>query len=129
MEGRVINVRKLVALDIYLHGSRFILAEFGVGTPVIIAVGFWLILANILVLGMYLLLTGINYVPLLVYATIIARSRTAEKEVEYGLKHDEHYNRKYSVQQLMIFIPLTIVVLTILQEMKILNTPELSANG
>lgn len=72
MEGRLINVRKLVALDIYLHGSKFILAEFGVGTPVIIAVGLWLILANIFTLGIYLLLTGINYIPLLVYAIIIA---------------------------------------------------------
>ncbi len=123
MEGRLINVRRLVALDIYLHDSKFILAEFGVGTPVIIAVGFWLILTKIFALGIYLLLTGINYIPLLVYAIIIARSRTAEKEVSYGLEHDKHYNRKYSVQQLMIFIPLTIVILTILQEIKIINTP------
>jgi hypothetical protein len=74
---------------------------------------------------MYLFLTGINYVPLLVYAIIIARLGTAAKEVEYGLEHDKQYNRKYSVQQLMIFIPLTIAVLTVLQETKILNTRDL----
>ena len=123
MEGRLINVRKLVALGICLHGSKFILAEFGVGTPVIIAVGFWLIFTNIFALGIYLLLTGINYIPLLVYAIIIARSRTAQKEAAYGIEHDNHYNQKYSVQQLTIFIPLTIVILKILQEKKIINTP------
>jgi hypothetical protein len=123
LEGRLINVRKLVALDIYLLWFEFILAEFGAGTPVIIAVGLWLILANIFALGIYLLRRGISYIPLLVYAIIIARLGTAEKEVKYGLEHDKHYNRKYSVQQLMIFIPLTIVILTILQEIKITNTP------
>lgn len=65
MEGGIINVRKLVALDITLHGSRFILAEFGIGTPAIIAVWLFLAVTGPLVLGIYILLTGTNYLPLL----------------------------------------------------------------
>ena len=29
-EGRLVNIRKLVALDITLHGSWFIIIEFGI---------------------------------------------------------------------------------------------------
>jgi hypothetical protein len=73
VEGRLINVRRLVALDITLHGPRFITVEFGLGTPVILAIGIALILAGPLTLGVYLLLTGVNYVPLLVYTVVIVR--------------------------------------------------------
>jgi hypothetical protein len=75
MDGKVINVRKLVALDIVLHGPKFILTEFGVGTPTILAVGLWLVFTNAFLLGLYLFFTGINYVPLLIYAIVIARAK------------------------------------------------------
>jgi len=46
------------------------------------------------------------------------KSRTSEKEVSFGLSNDKHYNRKYSTQQLLIFLPLAILVLAIIQELK-----------
>jgi hypothetical protein len=91
VEGRVINIRKLVALDITLHGPRFILIEFGVGTPAILMVGGFLASTGQLVLGVYLLFTGINYVPALIYATLIVRAGTANSEVGGGLSRDKHY--------------------------------------
>ena len=118
MEGKVIVVRKLVALDIHLHGPRFILLEFGLGTPAIIAVGLVLAFTNAFLLGLYLFLTGINYVPLLVYAAVIVQAKSADAEVSYGLEHDPHYNRKYSTQQLIIFVPLSILALTAYQELQ-----------
>ena len=66
MEGKLIDIRKLDALDIVLHGPKFIIAEFVVATPAIIAVGLWLIFTNAFLLGLYLLFTGINYIPLLI---------------------------------------------------------------
>ena len=33
VEDHLINIRKLVALDIALHVPRFIMVEFGLGTP------------------------------------------------------------------------------------------------
>jgi len=117
VEGRIINVRKLVALDITLHGPRFIMAEFGVGTPAIIAVGLFLMHTGPLALGFYLVLTGINYVPLLIYAVAIVRGRSAAKEIEEGMSADRHYVRKYSTQQLLIFVPLAVVLLAVKQEL------------
>ena len=117
MEGRVINVRKLVALDITLHGPRFIMVEFGVGTPAILAVGGFLAATGQPVLGFYLLLTGVNYVPLLIYAALIVRAGTATSEVAGGLSQDRHYVRKYSTQQLLIFLPFAIILLAAAQEL------------
>jgi hypothetical protein len=122
--GGLIVVRKLVALDITLHGNRFILAEFGIGTPAIRAVGLWLMSSSVsYLLGLYLLLTGVNYIPLLTYAFVIVGSGTARKEVEYGLTHDRHYNRRYSTQQLLIFVPFAVLVLAVVQELKWRQNP------
>jgi len=118
VEGRVINVRKLVALDITLHGPRFITIEFGVGTPAILAVGGFLAATGQPILGVYLLLTGINYFPLLVYAVLIARAGTARDEVAGGLSQDKHYVRKYSTQQLLIFVPFAVILLAAAQELR-----------
>jgi len=105
-------------LDITLHGPRFITAEFGIGTPVILAVGISLILANQLILGTYLLLTGINYIPLLVYMVVIVRKGSASAEVADYMSNDKHYVRKYSTQQLLLFVPLVVFWLAIWQELK-----------
>ena len=117
MEGRVIDVRRLVALDISLHGPRFIMIEFGVGTPAIIAFGLFVIHTGQQVIGAYLLLTGINYVPLLTYAILIVRAGSAAREIEAGMAADRHYVRKYSTQQLMIFVPLLVLLLAVKQEL------------
>ncbi len=117
VEGRVINVRRLVALDITLHGRRFIAAEFGIGTPVILAVGTILVLSNQPILGTYLLLTGANYLPLLVYTYIIVRNGTAHAEVADQVSEDKHYVRKYSVQQFLLFLPLVVLWLAVWQEL------------
>lgn len=118
-EGRLINVRKLVALDITLHGPRFILLEFGVGTPAILLVGLWLMLtSSVFILGLYLFLTGINYLPLFYYAVAISRKGSARSEVEADLAQNKHYVRKYSLQQLVIFIPLVVLLIALVQEIK-----------
>ncbi len=115
MEGRLMNVRKLVALDITLHGPKFIMVEFGVGTPVILFVGGLLVVAGEQYLGWYLLLTGLNYLPLLAYAVLIVRRRSAKVEVEEDLARDRHYVRKYSTQQFFLFVPLFVLLLALVQ--------------
>ncbi len=113
----MISVRKLVALDIFLHGPRFIMIEFGVGTPGIIVLGLLVAHAGQQALGAYLVLTGLNYIPLLAYAITIARTGTASKEIAEGMTSDSHYVRRYSTQQLIIFIPLAVVRLALWQEL------------
>ena len=118
MEGRLINIRKLVSLDITLHGPRFILAEFGIGTPLILVVGVVLAAYGQLYLGSYVFLTDINYLPLLTYAIIAVRHGTAKQDVEADLARDRHYVRKYSIQQFLIFVPFAIILLTIIQKLR-----------
>ncbi len=116
MEGRLINVRKLVSLDIVLHGPKFIMAEFGIGTPFIFLAAWALIESGLsALLGWYLVLTGVNYIPLLAYAIFAVRRRTWMQDVEADLARDRHYVRKYSLQQFLIFIPFSIVVLAAIQ--------------
>jgi hypothetical protein len=118
VEGRIINVRRLVALDITLHGPRFITAEFGIGTPVILAVGVGLMLYGQLILGTYLFLTGVNYIPLLAYTAVIVRRGSAKAEVADYLSDDKHYVRKYSTQQFLLFLPLVVFFLAIWQQLR-----------
>ena len=116
-EGSLINIRKLVALDITLHGPRFILIEFGIGTPAILLVGLWLMLtSSVFILGLYLFLTGINYVPLLIYSVVISKKGSAQTEVETDLAQNKHYVRKYSLQQVLVFVPLAVLLLAIIQK-------------
>ena len=121
---RLIIVRKLVALDIVLHGPRFISIEFGVGTPVILAVGLWLMSGSLAyTLGVYLFLAGLNYIPLLIYTALIIRGGSARSETEYGLAQDPHYVRKYSIQQLLLFVPLAVLILAVVQELRQTQNP------
>jgi hypothetical protein len=99
--GRILNVRTLAALDIALHGPRFILAEFGGGVLLCLALGLWLIYAGFppsqevsllrVVTGVYLLLVAANYVPLLVYAFLIARRKRARQEAMAELADKGRY--------------------------------------
>ena len=112
-EGLLFNVRRLVALDMGLHGPTFILIEFGLGVPIPLILGWSLIMRGFLVFGAYILTLGINYVPPLIYAVAL-RERYGEvvdmKDPGIG-----KLNRKYSIQQFLVFIPFFVVVLAIIQ--------------
>ncbi len=124
---RIINVRKLAALDLALHGAPLIIGEFVVATVIGAALGIWLTLAGLpvghdasafgLVLGVYFLCAALNYVPLLLYAVAIVRRKSARQEVAAELaEKDGHSARRYGAQSLLLFLPLVIPVLAILQE-------------
>ncbi|HEX6482824.1 MAG TPA: hypothetical protein VF043_28610 [Ktedonobacteraceae bacterium] len=126
-EERFINIRKLAALDIVFHGSRFILAEFMVAVVVPGALGTVSFVAFFrnpqhpfaqLVVGCVLLWIAINYVPMLLYTINIIRGRSAEREVALELGHQDNYRRKYTVQALFLVLPLVIPALAIMQEVK-----------
>src|SRR5690349_7218330 len=85
-----INVRKLAALDIAFHGTRFILAEFAAGVILCGGFGAFSLFAFsrnpdhplfILILGLALSWIALNYVPMLLYAIDITRSKSARQEV------------------------------------------------
>lgn len=122
-----INIRKLAALDIVFHGARLILAEFIV--TVVLGAVFGVLsffdffhnpdhpLINVM-MGFILSWIAINYVPLLVYTIGIIKNKSAEREVAYELEHKNFYARKYTLQSLLLVLPLVVPVLAISQELQ-----------
>jgi len=123
---RIINVRKLAALDIAFHGYRFILIEFGGGVLICLALGLWLTSIAFplsqntgplrLVTGIYIISLAMNYTPLLIYAILIARRTSAQQEVAAELAERDRYARMYGVQQALLLVPLAIPILALVQE-------------
>jgi Ca2+/Na+ antiporter len=113
------SIRKLVAEDITLHGERFVLIEFGLGTPAMILFALWLMLSRFFfALGLYVFLVGINYLVLLLYVIVIVRKGSNQTEVSDELAHSKEYLRQLGLQQFFILIPLAILILAIFQEAK-----------
>jgi len=126
--GRVINVRKLAALDIVLHGPRFILIEFGLGVLGCAVLGLFSMHYGLfngpdhslfaILIGCFLLGIALNYVPLLLYAISIVRQKNAHQEVAYELEHKDTYAVKYTLQSTLLLVPLAIPMLTAYQELQ-----------
>ena len=131
--ARPITVRKLVAVDIVLHGYWFILTECAVAIALGTALGLWISYSAFsaghavspirLVLGVYFLCAAINYVPLLLYAITIAHHNSARDEVAAELSEGGKYAWKYGVRQLWLFVPLVIPVLAVAQELRARKWP------
>lgn len=121
MDGRLINVRMFVALDMLLHGKLFILSEFGLTMMLLFGLGFQQIVSALfggftagLAPGLYLVLTGINFMVLLIYAIIISKKNSAESEARTELQHKS----KYIHQQFLLLIPLVVFLIAVWQELK-----------
>lgn len=119
----VINVRKLAAIDLYLLGPYVIVTEFalGVAGPIVLGV-FTLRMASrqawplgLTSFGGYLLLLGVNYIPMLLHAIDLARFRSAFSEITDELSERRVAFRKYRRQSLYLLVPLVVPLLAILQ--------------
>ena len=117
--SRLISIRKLVAWDIKLHGSPFILLEFGLGAPAMLIFGFWLTTINFsFLIGLYIFLIGINYFVLLSYAISIARKNSIQSDIGDELPNQKQYVRRYGSQQFLLLVPLAVLVVVSYQELK-----------
>lgn len=116
-----INIRKLAALDMAFLGSRMILAEFALGVVGPLAVGIYSLAREHsrqqVIIGAYLVLLGINYIPLLMYAVAIYRKRSAQDEVADELAQRTKIAAKYFPQTLLLLIPLVVPFLAVSQEL------------
>ncbi len=124
---RFINIRKLAALDIVLHGARFILIEFALGVvfgAIIGVFNLFVFFRNpshplfMAIIGFFLSWVAVNYIPLLLYAISIVRGKSAEREVTLELEHKDYYARKYTIQSLLLVLPLVVPLLAISQEVQ-----------
>jgi hypothetical protein len=122
---RIMNVRKMVAIDLLIHGKRFILIEFGVGTPFMLALGAFILwsartqpgapFTGAGWFGLYILSLACNYAPLLIYAIGFVRRGDARAAVAYEADHMATYAPRYGMQQALLFVPLLVLALALWQ--------------
>jgi hypothetical protein len=112
----MINVRKLAAIDLHFLGPKIILAEFGLGVPVMLALGILSLRVGLfrthavwqIVLGIYLLLLAINYIPMLWCAIDLTRHGNVAAELASELGNKGAAMRKYRRQSLWLLVPLAV---------------------
>jgi membrane protein implicated in regulation of membrane protease activity len=116
----MMNPRKLAAIDILYLGSKLIIAEFAAGVLLSLALGafvlfrghsFWQV-----VLGLYLISLGINYVPMLAYAVAITKEQSAPAELGDELQDKRGAMAKYRRQSVLLLVPLLVPLLALAQE-------------
>jgi len=114
------NVRRLAAIDMYgargaTRRRRIILAEFIAGAVVMVVFGIWLTAFSSALagrgMGLWMAGSGLNYVPLAAYAITLRRSGALDAELA-GVDTGREL-RRYSILQLWIFVPLSLVVLAV----------------
>lgn len=118
----MLNVRKLAALDMALHGPRFIVIEFGAGVVGCALIGGLSLAAGLrshgitwqVILGAGLLWIALNYLPLLLHAIDLARRKSAPQEVWPELA-DPRVVRSYGLRQLWILVPFAVVIFAFMQ--------------
>lgn len=115
-----INLRKLAALDILFLGPRWIVAEFAFGVLFSFALGLFVLVRGHsfwqLLLGIYFLCLGINYVPMLVYAIAVGNKVNARKEMAGELDDPRKTMSKYRSQSLVLLVPLAVPILALTQK-------------
>jgi membrane protein implicated in regulation of membrane protease activity len=115
-----INLRKLAALDILFLGPRLIVAEFAFGVFFSVALGLFVLVRGHsfwqLLLGIYFLCLGINYVPMLVYAIAVGNKVNARKEMAGELDDPRKTMSKYRSQSLVLLVPLAGPILALTQK-------------
>ncbi|MCX5064684.1 hypothetical protein OOJ91_02215 [Micromonospora lupini] len=114
------NVRRLAAIDMYgsrgtTRRRRIILAEFLVGVVAMVAWGSWLLASSSdlggRAFGLWLVGAGLNYAPLSAYAIMLTRPGGLDAELA-GVDTDREL-RRYTVLQLWVFVPLSLVVFAV----------------
>lgn len=110
----MIEPRKLAAIDLLFLGPKLIVAEFAVGALGSGALGVFTLLRSRsfggILFGAYLIALGINYIPLLVFATLIATRRAAAEELATELGDKSAAMRKYRRQSLWLLVPFSAVI-------------------
>jgi hypothetical protein len=119
---RMIQVRKLAAVDMVWLSTRVVLIEYALGVLLPLALGLASLGAGLtrslelwnwqLIFGVWLVTIAANYVPLFLYALAIARAGTVKQEGEPELANA----RRYGIQQAIILVPFLVVALALAQE-------------
>lgn len=113
----MLNPRKLAAIDIIFLGPKFIIIEFAGGVLLCAALGVFILFRGHsltqLVLGLYLISLGINYVPMLIYAVAIAKGASARREIGNELDDKSRAMAKYRRQSVLLLVPLLVPIIAL----------------
>jgi len=117
----MLDVRKLAAIDLTFLGPRIIITEFAAGVfgclAIAVFAGVRSTTSSGRLLAVYLLLLGVNYVPLLLHAVALRRSGEARAVIADELASDPRAAmRKYRRGSLLLLVPLVVPVLAVIQE-------------
>ena len=94
------QVRKLAAIELIGLGPIIIIPEFALGVLGPFTIGLLMLRRGVSMLGLYILLIGLNYVPLLIHAGDLWRSGTARQELGVELDDRARAYRKYRRQKM-----------------------------
>jgi hypothetical protein len=117
----MIEIRKLAAVDMAWLGARVIVAEYALGILLPGALGLLSLRAGLLApvhsdweiaMGIWLASIAVNYIPLFIYAVLIARAGTVNAEGRPELARA----KRYGLQQVVILVPFLVLILAFLQE-------------
>jgi Ca2+/Na+ antiporter len=104
------KLRNLAAIDIVFLGYRFVLVEYAIGVFFSAALGLFVLFRSRsfwqVVLGIYLICLGINYLPMLAYTVSIANKDSAQAELGAELSDKPAAMSKYRRQSLLLLVPL-----------------------
>jgi hypothetical protein len=110
----MINVRRLVAVDLSGLGPKIIISEFAlavIGAP---ALGVFTLLRSRspggIVFGITLIGVGVNYVPLLVHAIDLVHHKQVETEIAAENTDRRAIHAKYRRQSLWLLLPFVVAV-------------------
>jgi len=126
----VVDVRKLAAIDLHFLGPKVILTEFALGVLGPVVLGLLTLRGaarhswpwGLTLFGAYLLSLGVNYIPLLMHAVDLVRSRNASAEIAEELSERAAAFRKYRRQSLLLLVPLVVPIAAIAQEQEMRTT-------
>jgi hypothetical protein len=112
----VIQVRKLVAVELTFLGPKIIIIEYAVAVVVGLIVGVLSLRSGLLrthaswqiLLGIYLLCVVLTYAVLLAYAIAMAHAGNSRQEIANELHDKSATFRKYRRQSLWILVPLAV---------------------
>jgi hypothetical protein len=122
--GSVIQVRKVVAIELTFLGPKFILSEYAIAVIGGVFLGALSLRAGLLrthalwqiLLGIYLIFLAMTYAVLLGYAIAMARRGDARDEITDELDDKAAAFRKYRRQSPWLLVPLVVPVAAMRQK-------------
>ena len=119
----MINIRKLAAVDMAWLGTRVIVVEYALGVILPFILGFLSLRSGLrdpnisnwqTILGIWLVTIAANYIPLFIYAVLIAKAGTVKEEGQPEIAKA----KRYGIQQIIILVPFLVVIVAIVQELR-----------